>query len=149
MGRKKRRRMKKSYSLNNSNQKNFFWSIVWGGKRRFPGYGSRNKPKERVASAMQFLLFIRIVFASWIADLTENEHFRTSRTDLQARAMCWTALRKQAALLKTCTWVMVEAVRADIKTAKRKHISCCWRGGRKPSNNKIKKPENHLPLLDH
>lgn len=62
---------------------------------------------------MQFLLFIRIAFTNWIDDLTENEHFRMRQADLQAMAMCWTALVQQAALLKTCTWVMVEAVSAD------------------------------------
>lgn len=110
----KRKRRKNSYSLNNIHQKKkFFWSILWGGKLRFPGYGLRNKPKDRVNSAMQLLLFIRVAFASWIADLTENEHFRMSQTDLQAMAMCWTVLIQQAALLKTCTWVTVEAVSAD------------------------------------
>lgn len=85
----------------------------------FPGYGLRNKRKEIVASAMQFLLFIRIAFASWIADLTENEHFRMRWTDLQAMAMCWTALAQQAALLKACMWVTVEAVSAETQNQQR------------------------------
>lgn len=68
---------------------------------------------------MQFLLFIRIAFASWIADLTENEHFRMRWTDLQAMAMCWTALAQQAALLKACMWVTVEAVSAETQNQQR------------------------------
>lgn len=78
---------------------------------------------------MQFLLFIRIVFVSWIADLTENEHFRMRRTDLQAMAMCWTVLVQQAAFLKTCTWVMVEAVSADTQNQQMESTYSTGEGG--------------------
>lgn len=135
-GRKKRRRRKKSYSLNNIHPKKFFWSILWGGKMRFPGYGLRNKPKERAASAMQLLLFIRTAFAIWTANLTEKRAFEDESDWFTGHGHVLncidTTYSSSQDLHVSHGWSSQCRHR---KPANRKHISFYWEGGRKQSMN--------------
>lgn len=86
---------------------------------------------------MQFMLFIRMVFASWRANLTEKEHFGMSRTDSQAMVLCQTVLIQQALLLKAYTWITVESIRANTQNQQigGNMYHSAW-GEKKPQNHK-------------
>lgn len=98
---------------------------------------------------MQFMLFIRMVFASWRANLTEKEHFGMSRTDSQATVLCQTVLIQQALLLKAYTWITVESIRANTQNQQigGNMYHSAWGEKKPPKPQNQPKTENHLTLM--
>lgn len=130
-----KRRRKKSYS---PTRKTCFCGTVWGGgKRRSLSYDSETKPEGKLASAMQFMLLIRTVLASWTADLTEKEHFGQRWTDLQAVAACWTALIQQAALPKACILITAPGTNANTTSKEEETSISLFGGGRTTPKPKV------------